>query len=430
MPGYVEDRWMRKTPDPITGEKRKKTYGVGLRYRVCGIPGVKDASFKGLADAKAWLKSSATDAARGTFIDPRDGSMTLRTYVEEHWWPASRYPPSTKETVRNGVWGHILPHIGATPLNRITTDTVNAWAARAERDLEPSTVRVAWRYLSSILQAAMEAKRISVNPCRGHRSARPPAVPKSKARRWDQDRVLAVRKALPDRYQVLVDLGVGAGLRQGEALGFSPADLCDGTIHVQRQLMRINSKLCFGPPKGNKERTVQVPDVLAEAVELYGKTFPVVEVELPWVDPLRPNLAWGDRPLVTVPLLVTTQRKGAVNRSDWNISAWKPALGEVGIIEPLPEPEGFTEAQRKQWLSNGKNGPARWPEARPHGFHVLRHTFASVQLQAGESIVTLAAWLGHSDPAFTLRTYTHFMPEAGARGVAAMDRWLRGQASE
>jgi integrase len=52
-----------------------------------------------------------------------------------------------------------------------------------------------------------------------------------------------------------------------------------------------------------------------------------------------------------------------------------------------------------------------------------------VQLQAGESIVTLAAWLGHSDPAFTLRTYTHFMPEAGARGVAAMDRWLRGDAS-
>ncbi|MBB5130247.1 hypothetical protein FHS32_007044, partial [Streptomyces albaduncus] len=23
MPGYIEDRWMTKKPDPVTGEKRK-----------------------------------------------------------------------------------------------------------------------------------------------------------------------------------------------------------------------------------------------------------------------------------------------------------------------------------------------------------------------------------------------------------------------
>ncbi|MEW2348469.1 hypothetical protein AB0904_12435 [Streptomyces sp. NPDC006684] len=35
-------------------------------------------------------------------------------------------------------------------------------------------------------------------------------------------------------------------------------------------------------------------------------------------------------------------------------------------------------------------------------------------LEAGESIVSLAKWLGHSDPAFTLRTYTH-LHAAGRR---------------
>ncbi|MGV2915069.1 hypothetical protein [Streptomyces alfalfae] len=45
-------------------------------------------------------------------------------------------------------------------------------------------------------------------------------------------------------------------------------------------------------------------------------------------------------------------------------------------------------------------------------------------LEAGESIVSLAKWLGHSDPAFTLRTYTHFMPQAGARGLSAIEAWL------
>jgi hypothetical protein len=36
----------------------------------------------------------------------------------------------------------------------------------------------------------------------------------------------------------------------------------------------------------------------------------------------------------------------------------------------------------------------------------------------------LASWLGHSDPAFTLRTYVHFMPKSGRRGVEALGRLL------
>ncbi|MGA5560874.1 hypothetical protein ACPCUV_06760 [Streptomyces platensis] len=35
--------------------------------------------------------------------------------------------------------------------------------------------------------------------------------------------------------------------------------------------------------------------------------------------------------------------------------------------------------------------------------------------------ISLARWLGHSDPGFTLRKYAHFLPRAGARGGAAID---------
>ncbi|TVZ75926.1 phage integrase family protein [Streptomyces sp. BK340] len=57
-------------------------------------------------------------------------------------------------------------------------------------------------------------------------------------------------------------------------------------------------------------------------------------------------------------------------------------------------------------------------------FHVLRHTYASAQLEAGESVVSLSTWLGHSSPKITLDHYAHFMPGAGQRGLAAMDAWL------
>ncbi|WP_342669573.1 tyrosine-type recombinase/integrase [Streptomyces yerevanensis] len=64
------------------------------------------------------------------------------------------------------------------------------------------------------------------------------------------------------------------------------------------------------------------------------------------------------------------------------------------------------------------------------GFHVLRHTCASIMLEAGESVVTLARRLGHSSPAVTLGYYARFMPEAGSKGRNAIDGLLgkRGEA--
>lgn len=55
---------------------------------------------------------------------------------------------------------------------------------------------------------------------------------------------------------------------------------------------------------------------------------------------------------------------------------------------------------------------------------MLRHTYASVILEAGESVVTLARWLGRSSPTITLDYYAHFMPEAGGKGRGAIDSLL------
>ncbi|MEF9901984.1 integrase [Streptomyces sp. P9-A2] len=60
----------------------------------------------------------------------------------------------------------------------------------------------------------------------------------------------------------------------------------------------------------------------------------------------------------------------------------------------------------------------------------MRHTYASIMLEAGESVVTLARWLGHSSPAVTLGYYAHFMPEAGSKGRTMIDGLLGEQGDQ
>jgi integrase len=62
--------------------------------------------------------------------------------------------------------------------------------------------------------------------------------------------------------------------------------------------------------------------------------------------------------------------------------------------------------------------------------HVLRHTAASAWLAEGVDINTVAEYLGHEDPGFTLRTYTHLMPSAADRTRKAMDAFFEGKITE
>jgi site-specific recombinase XerD len=56
--------------------------------------------------------------------------------------------------------------------------------------------------------------------------------------------------------------------------------------------------------------------------------------------------------------------------------------------------------------------------------HALRHPYASVLLDAGESVKALSGYLGHSDPGFTLRVYTHLLPTSHERTRSAVDSFF------
>ncbi|WP_442906075.1 tyrosine-type recombinase/integrase [Kitasatospora sp. NBC_00458] len=94
---------------------------------------------------------------------------------------------------------------------------------------------------------------------------------------------------------------------------------------------------------------------------------------------------------------------GPVWRSNFNLHEWKPAISAADLI-PTPcrgEP---------------------YASARQHGMHALRHFYASVLLDAGESIRAVSDHLGHAEPALTLRVYADLMPNSQDRARKAVDR--------
>ncbi|MFD4316346.1 tyrosine-type recombinase/integrase [Streptomyces sp. NPDC058548] len=358
-----------------------------------------------LEDAKAWLRRAATDEERGEFVDPRDGSITLADYIAAHWAPGRGGAPKTQDSQERRTRLHIVPHLGQLPLRNIAATDLRAFITKLGSTVSSIDYqRGILSELSSILEAAVDDKRLVRNPMHA-KSVRWPKSPRERRDAWPMSTALRVRDVINPRNRIAVVVGLGCGLRQGEVFGLSPEDIDfeRGVLYVRRQVQAIHGKLYFALPKGKKVRTVDMPRSVAEELRRHAEAYPPVVVELPWG---RPD---GDMKKVT--LLLTTRFGNAVAVNTWNTYTWKPALAKAGVIPPRAE-------GAKAW---------QWAAAPKDGFHVLRHTYASIMLEAGESVVTLARWLGHSSPAITLGYYAHFMPEAGAKGRGTIDGLLGEQ---
>jgi integrase len=392
--GHVQDLWFKTAADPGTGRpERVKTHlhGKGQRYRVRYIdPDGRERS-RSFPDrqkrqAEDFLGEIESDKRRGSYLDPRAGEVTLQSYAEP-WLASQTFDESTREAAGRGLRRHVYPRIGNRPLASITPTHIRCWT----RDLQQLGLSAGYRqtifiYLQAILDAAIDDEKIRKNPCRAN-SVRKPQVPARKIKPWSAERVHAVYEELCERYKITLVLGAGLGLRQGEAFGLDVEDIdfLGHTVHIVRQVKIIGERLCFGPPKGGKTRDVPLPESVALALAQHIRKYPPTAVTLPW------RTSSGQP--TTARLVSTSPDRTAITRQVFNYSEWRPALRKAGVT----------------------------PTAREDGFHALRHFYASTLLDAGESIIALAEYLGHTDPGFTLRTYTHLMPSSQERTRRAID---------
>jgi len=394
--GHIEDRWYRNVAGSDGRVSRLPTdrHGLGMRYRVryTGPDGrERSQSFpdREKRRAEAFLSTVEADMLRGSYVDPRAGRMTFREYVER-WLGSQTFDESTREATETRLRVHLLPIFGQRSLASIAPSDVRAW----DRDLQRANVaqtyrRVLFATLSAIMAAAVDDERIAKNPCRAT-SVKAPRVDPRKITPWTWEQVAAVRGALPVKARGTVDVGAGCGLRQGEIFGLAVTDIdfLRGVVHVTRQVKLVRSRLVFALPKGRRTRSVPLADEVGLRLAAHIKRDGTCTVTLPWEQP-------AGMP-VSAELLFFTREHTAWNRNYFNTYLWHPALGEAGI--------GL---------------------GRQAGMHALRHFFASVVLDAGESIKALSEYLGHADPGFTLRTYTHLMPSSEARTKQAVGRVFR-----
>ena len=190
-------------------------------------------------------------------------------------------------------------------------------------------------------------------------------------------------------YRAMADCGAGRGVRQGEVFGISPDDVdwLRKKVHVRRQVKIVGGRPLFAPPKGGKERDVPLPESLALRLSAHLAEHPARGVTLPWERP-------GGKPVTAA--LIHRARQVARSGADWNRYTWHEALKAAGV---------------RRAARTGSTAPPR---------------FASALLADGVDIRTLAEYLGHHDPAFTLRVYCHLIPSGQERMRSAVDRAIGG----
>jgi integrase len=240
------------------------------------------------------------------------------------------------------------------------------------------TRRYALTILQSCLQRAVEWGRIPDNPVRKLR--KPTAKRTRSVRPLPPDDIESIRRSLrgTDRHRdaTLVTTLAYAGLRPGEALALRWRDVRKNTLLVER----ANSDGELKSTKTGKVRTVRLLAPLADDLaDLRRRADANRDGDL--VFPSTTGVLW-----------TTDDWKNWTNRTfrpDANASAWASTRARQTATAAGADPTATPKAQRP---------------------YDLRHSFVSLLIHEGLSVVEVASQAGHA-PSMTLDTYAHTFAE-------------------
>lgn len=276
----------------------------------------------------------------------------------------------------------LIPHLGRISLTKLSpTDLSTMYAALLGEGLAPRTVGHAHRVLGRALREAEVAGLVGRNVAR---LVRPPRVPQKEMQTFTAEQARTLLRAAEvagDRLAALYAVALATGAREGEllVLRWKDVDWDAGAIRIQRTLLRTRTGLQIGEPKtASARRTIP----LGRATTLRGHRLTQAE------ERLRLRLGKAS----DADLVFASEAGTLIDPSNLLANSYYPLLNRIGLPRLT--------------------------------FHALRHTAATLMLEAGTHIRVAAERLGHSDPGVTLRVYSHVSATMQREAADTLDRVL------
>lgn len=344
-----------------------------VRYRTPDRRQTDKRGFKTKRDAEAFANQLEVDKRRGAYVAPAAGRVKLGEYAAEWLDSKHKLKPSTRARYQvvldNFIGGH-----SEVALGDISRQLVREWVAGLSRSHAPASVHKSIGVLRQVLAMAVAENRLVVNPVD---KVELPAVETVEQRFITLEQLHALAEAAGEHRPLVYVLGT-CGLRFGEVaeLRWRDLDLEKLQIRVTRSVTLVDNKFVVGSPKNGKGRTVSLPVFVADLLVSYDKAPDGL---------VFPDSQGG-------------HMRGTNVRRRW----WSDAVSAAQL---------FPHTERN----------AAGDEITVYEFklHELRHTAASLAIQAGANVKSLQNMLGHASAALTLDRYGHlYESDVEAVGVA------------
>lgn len=358
--------------DPVTG-KAKTVYHSGFATR----------------DAAKAFRDKRRNDLRTMKVRPKSG-LKLSEYLEE-WLPrhctTKQLKPSTQEAYREQVYGYLIPKLGHLKLQEITpVDIENFYAemltsgGKSGNPLSARTVEFSATILRLALKKAVTVyKLIPSSPAADVDVPRPRAQAKDT---WTAQEMASILKASSNhRLGALFVLAAATGARRGEllALRWANVDSKARTVRFVANRVGLRRSVEEGSLKNDQEKTVTIDSATVAILLTHRKRQAQERLACPdWQE--------GDYVFATAYGLPVHPRN--LHR------VWKEIVAIAGVKYLKP--------------------------------HAMRHTHATLLLEAGVPLHVVAKRLGHKDAMVTATVYAQVTPRQEDEAAVTYESWLAG----
>ncbi len=331
------------------------------------------------------MKAALHEIDTGTYTAPDKMRLSewLNIWLEEYVKPFVK--PLTYSTYKSRTETHIIPCLGNEKLTELNTESIQKFCndLTTKKHLSAKTVKNIISILHKSLEQAADLRKILFNPA--DRVKLPRLTKKEVEPLTEADISSFLREiAKGERLSNLFTVALFTGMREGEICGLSwdAVDFANGTITVKQQLQKEKEKggqHYIATTKSGKVRVITVAPYVMNVLK--------IQKAEQSTEKLKAGAMW-DNPWN----LVFTQENGT-------------------FIPPQTALKRFKKVAEKIGRSDAR-------------FHDLRHTYAVMSLQEGDSVKTVQENLGHATASFTLDVYGHVSDKMKQESAARMENLI------